>query len=215
MAYTAGPFDQAHLYLQWGGKLPGAEQWSCGLRMYGPAATAVADAGTLMDDVVPVVQSFHTRQATGIHANAKLSFVKLNAIGTNGNYIEQSTNETVLADIAGGGGPAFAKPNQVCQVVSLLTGFSRGPAHRGRFYLPLPIWEVDDTGRISTGEAANCSDSADTFVTALNATNANWKVGVFSRKLGAAGHRAVIGTQVGRVLDTQRRRRRSLVEDYR
>lgn len=214
MPYTAGPFDSTHLYLQWGGTLPGNEQWSCGLRMYGPAGTAVADAVSLLDDVTTSVQAFHTRAETGIHATAKLSFVKLNAIGTDGHYTQQTTNEQVVADVGGGGGPAFAPPNQICLVVSLLTGFSRGPAHRGRFYLPLPIWEVDANGVISAGQAAGCSDSADTLITGLNA-NANWKVGVFSRKLGSAGHRAVTGTQVGRVYDTQRRRRRSLVEDYR
>lgn len=214
MAYQPGPFDQTHLYLQWGGKLPGNEEWSCGLRMYGPAGSASTDAATLMDDVVPVVQDFHTRATTGIHDNAKLSFVKLNAIGTNGRYVQQTTNETALSDVGGGGGPSFAPPNQICLVVSLLTGFSRGPAHRGRFYLPLPIWEVNALGTISPAQATGVADSSKQFVDNLNATNANWKVGVFSRKLGAAGHRAVTDTAVGVVYDTQRRRRRSLLENY-
>lgn len=58
------------------------------------------------------------------------------------------------------------------------------------------------------------SESVDTFVSDLNAVNADFEVAIFSRKLGAAGNRRVTGNLVGRALDTQRRRRRSLPETY-
>lgn len=214
MPYTPGDFDSVHLYLQWGGKLPGNEQWSCGLRLAGPAGTAVADAITLIDDYKGAVQAYHTDNSTGIGTAAKLSFVKLNAIGVDGNYISEATNEIVLADIAGGGGAAAPYPNQVAMVVSLTTGFSRGPAHRGRYYLPLPVFALDGSGTIAAANAAVLSGTTDTFIGALNAATPGWKVNVFSRKSGAATHRPVTGNEIGRVYDTQRRRRRSLVEDY-
>jgi predicted peroxiredoxin len=56
--------------------------------------------------------------------------------------------------------------------------------------------------------------AATTLLTSLNAASANWEVAVFSRKQGAAGNRKVTGIEIGRVLDTQRRRRRSLAEGY-
>jgi len=214
MPYEAGPFSEAHLYLQWGGKLPGNEQWSCGMRLYGTPGTAVADAATLLDDMTSPLSTFHEAANSHIASTAKLSFIKLNAIGTDGQYIEDTTNQTILADLAGGASAGAAHPNQVALVVSLTTGFSRGPAHRGRFYMPLPVIPVASDGLVSDSDRDQVQVTAAALLAGINATNATWKVGVFSRKLGAPGRRAVTGVEVGRVLDTQRRRRRSLVEGY-
>lgn len=215
MAYQPGPFDSAHYYLQWGGKLPGNEQWSCGLRMASVGGgTPINDPG-MMPTLVTAVTEYHQRAETNISGAAKLSFVKFNVIGTNGLYVDQSTQETVVADIGGVGTNAIPPyPNQVTWAVSLTTGFSRGPAHRGRYYLPLPTANIETNGTVGAATAGYLSDSTDTFIAALNAVTTNAKVAVFSRKLGAAAHRLVTGNQVGRVLDTQRRRRRSLLENY-
>jgi hypothetical protein len=169
----------------------------------------------LLATMKTAVQAYHTSTSTFICAQAKLSFVKLNLIDTDGTYVEDTTYESVLADIPGGGPTATAYPNQVALVVSLTTGFSRGPAHRGRFYLPLPGSPIDIVnGTLDPANTAFCVTATNTFIGALNAASANCKVAVFSRKSGAATHRLVTGNQVGKVLDTQRRRRRSMVENY-
>jgi hypothetical protein len=213
MPYQPGPFDSAHIYMQWGGKLPGGEQWSNGLRFYGPSASADADAAAMLANCAAAVSAFHTRAASKISTGAKLSFVKMNGIDVNGHYISDGTNEALFADIVGGAGAASVA-NQIALAVTLTTGYSRGPAHKGRIYLPVPAAFVDATGLVPAADAIAVSGSVDTFIAALNAVNAAWKVGIFSRKLGAPGHRQVTGNLVGRVLDTQRRRRRSLIEDY-
>jgi len=212
--YQTGPFDSSHLYLQWGGKLPGGEQWSCGLRYAWFTSLASTDPAAMLAPVTTAVQAFHQRSETCIHSAAKLSFVKLNAIGPDGHYYEDSTYEQVVADVAGGGTNTTQMANQVAWAVSLITGFSRGPAHRGRFYLPLPAVTVAADGLISAAVRDTVKGSATTFLTALNAVNSNYDVAVFSRKAGAPAHRNVTGIEMGRVLDTQRRRRRSLVEGY-
>lgn len=215
MPYTPGPFDSEHIYLQWGGKLPGSEQWSNGLRFYGPAGGAAAAAVAMLPNVAAAIVAFHGRAESKIRADAKLSFVKLNGIDVNGHYIGDGTNQALYADIPGAGGTSPVYPNQVAWAVTFTTGYSRGPAHKGRIYMPLPTASVDATGVVAAIDATTLSGSVDTLQTALNAVNADWKLGVFSRKSGAAGHRAITGNLVGRVLDTQRRRRRKLVEDYR
>lgn len=214
MAYTAGPFDSTHLYLQWGGKLPGAESWSCGVRLAGPAGTAEADAVSMLPAVTAAVSAFHSSINAQISVNCKLSEVKLNAIGTNGRYVGAGTNQQVVADLSGGGTSSPAFPNQIAMAVSLTTGFSRGPAHRGRFYVPMITYPIGSDGRISTTDANAMKTQLTALIAAINAANAGWKVNVFSRKAGAAAHRPVTGNQVGMVLDTQRRRRRSLLETY-
>lgn len=214
MAYTAGPFDSSHIYVQWGGKLPGNEQWSCGFRMYGPAATAETDAAGMLAGVAAALVTYHQAANTGISPRALLSFVKVNGIGTDGTYLADSTNQALYADLPGGGTVANTPANQIALAVSLTTGYSRGPAHRGRFYLPLPCFAIDANGVFAAANAITVSGTTDTLLGNINAVDPDWKMGIFSRKLGAAGHRAVTGNLVGRVYDTQRRRRRALVENY-
>jgi hypothetical protein len=215
MVYIAGPFDNTHGYLQWGGKLPGNEQWTCGLRMADTTGGNPAESDpTFLAALATHVTTYHQAALTGVSPLAKLSFVKFNGIGIDGKYLYQSTQEVVLADLAGGGAGAGNMPNQLALAVSLTTGFSRGPAHRGRFYLPMPTHTVGLDGLISTGAAGGVASTTTTFINGLNSITENFQVAVYSRKLGAPAHRMVTGNQVGRVIDTQRRRRRSLAEMY-
>jgi hypothetical protein len=212
--YQTGPYDSAHIYVQWGGKLPGPETWSCGVRMAGPSATAVADAATLLDDYAGAVSAYHARVGTGLCATAKLSWVKVNAIGTDGKYMVPTTNEQIMADVPGTYSTAQLFPNQVAYAVSLKTAVSRGPAHRGRFFLPAPGGALDANGLVSDTYRDGVRTSTDTFIAAMNAATPGWQMAIFSRKAGAPTHREVTTSEVGRVLDTQRRRRRSLAESY-
>jgi hypothetical protein len=215
MTYTAGPFITPHLYVQWGGKLPGSEQWSCGLRM-APRNTGpwpATDAAANLTAISTAISAFHTRVASKIDTRALLSFCKVNMIGVDGHYVLPTTNEHIYADIAGGGGTQMF-PNQVALAVTLQTAFSRGPAHQGRFYLPLPATGVGSNGAIDPTDQSNVKGSANTLLTALNAVSASYGVSVFSRKLGSPAQNMVTGIKVGGVLDTQRRRRRSMAEAY-
>lgn len=212
MPYTPGPFDSEHLYAQWGGKLPGGEGWSCGLRF---AYTGVGVPGLpagFLAGVKAAVQTYHTNIYSWTNANALLSFIKTNEIDVNGHYINQVTTGDVYADVPGGVAGVPSHPNQVALAVSLTTGYSRGLAHRGRFYSPLPNMPVAADGLIATAARDQVKTTATTLLTALNAVHADWKVAVFSRKSGAPTHRLVTGIAVGRAMDTQRRRRRKLTE---
>jgi hypothetical protein len=212
--YQVGPFDSPHLYLQWGGKLLGGEIWSCGLRMASTDGSFTSlDPAGMLAGVTTAVQNLHTNAAANISPNAKLSFVKLNAIGEDGKYIEDHTYESIVADVAGGGSGAVAHIlNQNALAVSLLTDVTRGPAHRGRFYLPMPVLTVDVNGRIATSARDAVRGVTNTFLAALNAVDAGYKVAVFSRKAGLPAHRLVTTTAIGLVIDTQRRRRNKLAE---
>lgn len=222
-----GPFDIEHVLLQWGGKLPGGEQWSCSLRLAEQSSAggaqvppnAEVDAwlhGALKDAVL----AYHTRADTCIHTASKLSFVKANRINVEGHYMDPGTNEHVFADISGGGGSFIQLPNQCTVCVSLTTGFSRGPAHRGRFYLPMPALGVEfASGAIHPSNVATIVSSTKTFLEAIADvpgidSPVSLTPSVMSRKLGAPAHRAITGVEVGRVVDTQRRRRKSLTENY-
>jgi hypothetical protein len=214
VSYTPGPFDSAHIYVQWGGKLPGGEGWSCGLRMRKKTSGAVDDGTGLLTGVSAAIATYHSSAQLNLSGLALLSFVKVNAINTAGHYQGSGTAQALFGDLPGGASNSAKYPNQVCCAISLTTGFSRGPAHRGRFYVPLPYADVQNDGRIADATANNMSVATDTLLSNLNAVNADYEVAIFSRKAGAAGNRKVTGNVVGRVLDTQRRRRRSLAEAW-
>jgi len=164
---------------------------------------------------VTALQAFHTSGNTNIGTGAKLQFVKANAVSVNGQYMDPNgTNQTLLADIPGGGTSQQTFPNQVALAVTLTTGFTRGPAHKGRFYLPLPNGSIDANGLMSASAAIAISGAVDTLITAVNAVDANYEMAVFSRRPSGPGNRKVTGNLIGRAFDTQRRRRRKLVEDY-
>lgn len=227
MAYVPGNFDIAHVLIQWGGKLPGNEEWSCSIRcaqtVHPIGSATVPDqpavASWLNGAIKDAVQAYHVNPDTNIHPNAKLSFVKANRINIDGHYTDQLTNEHVFADVAGGGGGYSPYPNQTTVAVSLTTGFSRGPAHRGRFYLPLPAVSLTAQGVMTVGIPAQIASSTKTFIEALADvpgldTPERLKPCVMSRKAGAPAHREITGVEVGAVVDTQRRRRGKLLENY-
>jgi len=212
--YQAGPFDAGHLYLQWGGTLPGAESWSCGMRLAAVVAANDGDPAGMIAGCSSAIKAFHADVAARISSAAKLTFVKLNMINTAGHYASDSTYEDIFTAINGGLTPTNPIANQLALAITLTTAVERGRAAKGRFYLPLPAMVLGSDGLVQTVDRDAVKTRALTMVNAISAVSANYDVAVFSRKQGSPTHRVVTGVQVGRVLDTQRRRRRSLLEAY-
>lgn len=227
MSYQAGPFSHEHGYLQWGGVLPGNEIWSCGLRV-GALDNALGGAfdysgeavEVLLTHYVTAITAFHQRVLSMISSRAKLDFVKLNKIGVDGHYADQGNSHVrFLNPKISGGGPATAPPNQVALALTLTTDVQRGPANKGRIYIPLPTCTVMDDGLITDSEANVIMHSFRTLLEDISDTpgidsDSSPDVLVMSRKAGAPAARYVTGVRVGRVLDTQRRRRNALKENY-
>jgi hypothetical protein len=220
-------FDRQHIHVVWGGTLPGNEIWSNSLRM---ATAQMGDNipnpltwqeledwlhGKLKTDI----QNWHTSSGSHIHMGAVLTYAKANYIKTDGHYLDVNTHEHVYNPPPVGNYSGNQPPNQVSLAISLVTGLQRGYAHRGRFYSPLPSFTVQPDGRISQGNADEVAAAASVFLTALN-DQPGWDVGPKDHKVlvmssrGAGASNPVSGVEVGRVLDTQRRRRQELVETY-
>jgi hypothetical protein len=232
MAYTAGDFDRDHIQVTWGGSLPGNETWSCSLKMAdarpgspvigNDAYIATMDMGDYADFVKTPIQNFHEDAGSNINPAAVLRYVKVAKIQHDGKMdADDSSEEFVYAGdgIPGGGSTGLQYPNQCSLVVSLTTRVTRGPAHRGRFYMPLPSHYIGADGCISIADAQAVADSAAAFIESISDVPgldipSSPGVVVMSRKSSAARTYNVEGVEVGRVIDTQRRRRRSLPENY-
>jgi hypothetical protein len=220
-------FDREHVLLTWGGELPGKETWTCSLRCAPtsivPGAVNISDGDLdgLMASYVPAVKAFHARASTKIFTYASLLWVKAAAIDQNGKYKvgQVSVKEEQFAAV-NGGGTSPGVPNQVALAVSLTTALPRGYGHAGRFYLPMPTTVPDASdGLITTGDADSVRGSVKTFLESIADvpgidTDISPEPVVMSRHGSGSTHK-ITGCKIGRVLDTQRRRRRSLPENYR
>jgi hypothetical protein len=170
--------------------------------------------------VKDALQAWFLRSSSCICSAAKLSFAKLNAVDLNGHYIDPTTNVYYWPTPVGGGNGATMFPQQCSWAISLTTGLQRGPAHRGRFYSPMPNPPLNTAdGLTSSALALGAAQSAAALVIAVADTPGldalyPWKVLVMSKVGNSGATHPVTGVEVGRVIDTQQRRRNQLHEDY-
>jgi hypothetical protein len=219
-----------HYLLSYGGSLYGNEQWSNSLRIAHPVGHSGPDVGELMiDDVIADLRAHYA--SAHYNTATQISWVKCNLIGPDGQY--KSKTKTVERRLGGTTGPlALIKgtstvwaPPQCSVAVTLYTAIARGAGSKGRFYPPAPAFlmsNLTDEGRLAESAVTATAPyvaSLKTFLLALN----NWpgldinapRLVVATpggRNMPEGDNVPVTHFRVGRVIDTQRRRRNSLSE---
>lgn len=216
-----------HLLLTWGGTLGSSEIWSNSLRLTADSTdlpTLEAAARDNIDDLASDVSTFLFTGSVGAYSGygsaARLTYVKLNAIGADGRY--SSDDESNRVDFLTGSPIRTSADHgafQLAIVVSFKTTAARGRAHAGRLFVPALNASVDDdSGKFPNTIRDAVATSWQGFLQAVNDQpgfdTAGIRAAVFSG-IGAPGPaRDIVGVTVGNVFDTQRRRRNGLVEDY-
>ena len=161
--------------------------------------------------------NFFSSSSTRIHNVAKLTTMKASLIDANGRVVRNPDGSLVQREAAPPLGPVAGAassnlhPYQVACVVSLDTP-RRSRSGRGRLYLPTPGILVGSDGRIAATDRDTVLTQAETWIEAINSA-----AGPVNRVIVASSsgvNSPVTAVRVGRVLDTQRRRRSDLVEDY-
>lgn len=204
-------FPEQHYLLAFGGPLFTLEEWSCTLRLGAPLqAVSRAQEESALEQCEAALRTFVG--ATLIGSQAKLGWVKLNRVNTEGRYVNEYTNVREVSPAVAGGGQAVVHPPQVSIVTTLHTAAGRGLASKGRMYLPQPNFLLLVDGRISAQDAAAASTRVATLIEALSAIPEISGVRVASR-VRQGEIRRVTGVSTGRTLDTVRSRRASLPED--
>jgi hypothetical protein len=212
MAYTT-PLA----YLTFGGPLyDGTEEWSTGLRLAGAGAEAAGDEAG--DQVLcnAYAAKILTNWQAGYMANtnAKLSWVKFNRTGLDGKYrFNYTLRKDYLPAVAASNTNTPLLPPQVSLVATLRSSSKRGLAHAGRIYLPAPPVTLDSDGRITTASRDSVLGRVKLLLDDINSVDAGLYLAIASKVRDGATKR-VVRVEVGRVLDTMRSRRTSLVEDY-
>lgn len=151
----------------------------------------------------------------GFLTPVKLVSIKLNRIGPDGRYVDAVAKEHIYPSPISGAVSGNA-PAQLTIATTLKTAIERGRGSKGRVYLPptLNATAVTTDGRITTTQASAQNTAVKLLIDELNSTyTLIGRVGVASNA-GAGRFEHVTRVATGRVVDTMRSRRSSLVEDY-
>lgn len=143
--------------------------------------------------------------------------VKWSRIGSDGLVVPGSVPTVSLPAGSGGtpgpegSGAVVHYPPQCTHVATLLTEATGGRARKGRVYLPPACQAIDTVGHISSTGADILQDGLAAFLSSVTDGETVLAPKVLSN-IGAGADNTIVSVQVGRVVDTQRRRRRSLDE---
>lgn len=200
----------------------GNEEWSCGLKLKHLGGADLApmhqEAKDTIDDVVVATQAYVARAASKFAFGSILKWVKVNVIdATTGRYAYP--NDVVLVEGLNTSGTGGNGIPQVALAITMRGGYARGTAAYGRWFIPCGTETLETDGQITVASAIAAAGSAVTYLKALQSIDSGLGPDAWSPWLygsGQSGNRdsAIISVECGRVYDTQRRRRSSLVEDH-
>lgn len=202
--------------LAWGGSMAGGDEWSCSVMLAGMSADPTVPENA--DGFKLPLSDWFLRDSTHIATSTTLDYVKFNLIDkATGRYSNPSESFTSLYTPPFGWphDAVFAVPNQLTQCVTIHSDLSRGRGSKGRFYPPTNMRgsttnAFGTDGRNSVYATQAMADSAQELLSEINSAAEGFRVCVWSQ--AGQGARAVDRVSVGRVIDTQRRRRNSLDE---
>lgn len=206
------PFLRQHYLLAFGGPLfTEGEQWSMSLRS--TPNFAEGGAGSAEDTLTELEAVLRTWWATGpASPNAKLGWLKYNRIAADGKYMHEWSNTRELTTLVTPSASTTRFPPQCAVVATLETGVTRGLAHRGRLFIPVPKHTIAETGRLSAASATDMATSVATLLTNLNGV-ANYGTNIVASSVREGAERPITGVSMGRVIDTVRSRRAQLKEE--
>lgn len=229
-------FPETHRYVTCiGNSYGGPETWQFGIRLSNTLDSNLDVANALftpfrnwwMGDVPP----YSTGAAFFPVSTQRLTELKVARLDMDGEYLptEASASHFYVPALAGPGVPFQGYPPQATIAVTLLTNLPRGYASKGRIFLPHNRnMDLAADGRMDIAGAKALADSTKNLIKAINLAGVG-EVRVYSRGKGVptsdtadgkvtytypdvGAQNAVTSVRCGRVVDTQRRRRRALVE---
>jgi hypothetical protein len=208
MAYT-----EAHiLFTVQGDAWLQQETWQFGVRCRATPVAGVLDLDSLVNAMAAPTQTLWTNATMGFTNAARLLSLKAAYILETGKYPADvaASVYTYPAPVLGSNAGTFPLPQQTL-AVSFSGNTPRGRASKGRIYLPPQNFAITNDGRISVAAADAFEAPIVTWLTALKGTAQVGEILIMS-KLDAGKTTVINKVSIGRVVDTMRSRRRSLLE---
>lgn len=214
-------FVRPYIRFTFGGTTAGANEiWSCGLALgHGAEGTDpltwFANVTAKLPDLGLAVKHFMENTDSRIPANVTLVSVKIALIGTDGKYM----TEAVEYPISSTGQINAAYSPQDAMVIGLVSDKFKDPGKNNRFYIPTVGPAGTNEWKLSTIEQSNLAESAADFISEIASVGlvgtSDEQFGVHVVSDAGTGHENVAYTvRVGAIVDTQRRRRNKLQENY-
>jgi len=187
------------------------EIWSCTLNFGVADGSFRFETQADADFLAAKWATFHSDPASKIGSTAHYTTLKLCGTDALNKVLGPVYYSEQAVPVPGGTGMASGTPFQLSYAMSMRTGL-RGPANRGRVYLPQPQFNVGvTTGTIAdTQSITDCLASFKTMAVAMG-IRLSAPIIVASRRGGNVPVQSLYG---GRVIDTIRSRRNALSEDY-
>ena len=199
---------QPHYRLAFGGTLFTTEQWSGRFNITSASTLPTsAQADTMIGTLATAIGVWVAASGSQLSTATVLTWVKFNEMDEQGHYVDPNNSRTheVNPTIAGSGSPNF--PPQVAVALSLRTDHTRGKAHIGRLYTPAVGATTQNLPLFAGGTTA--TGTLTTLLNSINSIVSPAGISIISAT-GEANH--VTRCAAGRVFDTMRTRRASLVE---
>lgn len=213
-------YPYSFIKLTFGGDLQDTDEvWSCGFHIGRESAnTTQSDLENIgsvqLDAIRDSIASFVGKNAARIPSKYRLQWIKLAAIGTNGKYLGAPVEIYLTIPQAGTSTAGFVPQNST--VVTLVADKFKDPGKYNRFYIPAATPNTAGSYRLTQTQAEGLATAANIIIEDINlvlsAEFSGLRVRVVSQKAGI--YRAVTKLRVGDLLDTQRRRRNALREEY-
>lgn len=175
-----------------------------------------ADAfGAVAGELAEACADYFGLGTTQVPAGAILTDVKLAHIGTDGKYIEAPIVTPITR--SGAYNTAYAPQNAI--VNTLVSGEYRDPGKYNRFYLPFCLRTETTTWALSTSAQEAYASGLSNFIGEINDILveglAPYYAAVAVVSSAGTGYSSPVQfVRIGKVIDTQRRRRNKLNEDY-
>lgn len=202
-----------HVLVSFGGS-PTAfprEVWECSVRGImvtgGPDPTDF-DADAYLAAVGPLLIDWYVDSDNNMRTDMYLEWIKANAIGADGKYINPVSHTLDLSPQVGTFSPGN-QPGFCSFAYTWETGIARGRAHRGRMYPPNG-YTMLNSYEISSANALAASQSASLLLSHLDnqasgESTQELVFGIYSRIDGT--HHDIIGASADNIVDVQRRRK--------
>ena len=202
------PYPAPHGYLTiLGDSYSGTEEWQTGIRFTGTLPPDEAQFG-LVD---AAVSTFLQTTALRFPAGHRYIGLKWAPQDVNGRYPEGADSVEWLRPSPLSGNVSGGFP-QIALVTSWRTARTRGRASNGRSYWPSVQVVNAGTGRFPLAEGTSVATAAATLIGSLN--DAALGTAAVMSSVGAGLVEPITGVRVGLVMDTQRRRRNGISEEY-
>lgn len=212
-----------HYYLTFGGTLCQDEIWQCGMHFAPSSGEDIFEGAfdnislsDIFDDLASWVTNYNPvpGPGSGFSSLSKLEWCRLAVKDESGLDKFESRIHTAAAPVASGALTTHAP--QIAYVVTLWSGKTVRRANWGRFYVPTPVVDTNyANGRLGQSWCDSVAAAARSVMIAINGEISTVGIATYPAiisKVGVGEVNPIAQIGVGRVLDTQQRRRRKLDE---